>query len=201
MKRAIFLSLAGHTVLLMLLMGWGFFGRKPARPAGYPRTISARLVSGPASARPKPPAPTPRQQRTTPPPQPRTQPSPPRPAPTDRPAQTKPVPVEEEPRGSTISTEGQNFPFPQYLAIVQNRVEREWRPPYLQEAGLRCVVFFEIDRFGKLKFLEVEKSSGNEAFDQSGLRAVQLAAPFPPLPPGYSLPTLRVHFEFIERSP
>ncbi len=198
MKRAWMISLAGHTALLMLLFGWTFFGKTPSRLSGYPQTIKASLVTGGEVPPERAAVSSARQQRMPTPP--KQTPPPARPAPPLPGRSAKPNPEPPgEPRGSAITTDGQNFPFPQYLAILQARVEREWRPPHLREEGISCVVHFVIDRFGKLKSLVVEKSSGNPLFDQSGLRAVQVAAPFPPLPPGYAQPTLSVHFEFAER--
>ena len=42
----------------------------------------------------------------------------------------------------------------------------------------------------------VEKSSGNTLYDQSAVRAVMEASPFPPLPPEFKASSLRVHFGF-----
>jgi protein TonB len=58
------------------------------------------------------------------------------------------------------------------------------------------VVLFEIQRDGQVRDPLVEKSSGNNLYDQSALRAVMEASPFPPLPPEFKASSLRVHFGF-----
>jgi TonB family protein len=56
---------------------------------------------------------------------------------------------------------------------------------------------FEIGRDGSIREQpELEKSSGNTVYDQSALRAITEASPFPPLPPEFKAASLRVHFGF-----
>ena len=62
--------------------------------------------------------------------------------------------------------------------------------------GERVVVYFEIDRDGQVREPKVEQSSGNALYDQSALRAVIEASPFPPLPPEFKASSLNVHFGF-----
>lgn len=50
---------------------------------------------------------------------------------------------------------------------------------------LLAVVVVRIGRDGGLLDIKMEESSGNKLFDQSCLRAVKKAAPFPPLPEDY----------------
>ena len=47
----------------------------------------------------------------------------------------------------------------------------------------------------------VERSSGNALYDQSALRAVAEASPFPPLPPEFKAPSLIVHYRVRLRNP
>ena len=62
--------------------------------------------------------------------------------------------------------------------------------------GERVVVLFEIQRDGQIREPTVERTSGNSLYDQSALRAVTEASPFPPLPPEFKASSLRVHFGF-----
>ena len=199
MKKAVLLSVIGHSLLLFLICGWSIFAGKPSRLQGYPKKISATLVqSSPDLA--KQSVRTPRQQQSRPqPPQPKkTIPQKTEP-PRSKPAATSESSEAPQPEGSTVSTDDQSFPFPQYLAMIQSRVEREWQKPRKPTAGMRCVVNFEIDRYGNSGKLNLQISSDDREFDFSAMQAVERAAPFPPLPPAYSQPVLNVHFEFIAR--
>src|SRR5437762_3256209 len=62
--------------------------------------------------------------------------------------------------------------------------------------GQQPVAVFEINRDGRVTGLAIEKPSGNPYYDQAALRAITEAAPFPPLPPEFSGPVLRVHLGF-----
>ena len=60
-------------------------------------------------------------------------------------------------------------------------------------SGVKATIFFRIGRDGKMTDLQVEQSSGYNSFDLAALRAVQNAAPFPPLPRAYKHEDLGVH--------
>jgi protein TonB len=90
-----------------------------------------------------------------------------------------------------------DFPFTYYLRQIQAKISERWAPPRAAAAGAeRAVVLFEIDRDGQIKEPRLEKGSGNPLYDQSALRAIIEASPFPPLPPEFKAPSLRVHFGF-----
>ena len=96
-----------------------------------------------------------------------------------------------------LALEVSDFPFTWYLQQVQRKVTDKWvQPARTTEPGLRVVVLFEIARDGQLTSSNVEKSSGNAWYDQSALRAVIEANPFPPLPQEFPAQSLRVHFGF-----
>lgn len=90
-----------------------------------------------------------------------------------------------------------DFAFPHYLALLQLRIESHWRPPYGGSGQFLATVHFVIAKSGRLLSSELEKSSGNFAFDQAALRAVQTASPLPQLPEGSGLESLGVHFDFV----
>ena len=72
----------------------------------------------------------------------------------------------------------------EYGAMIQERVKEFWViPDILSEKDLKAVIIIEIDTKGQLVGTRFEQSSGNLSFDQSAMRAVSKAAPFPP-PPG-----------------
>ncbi len=150
----------------------------PARVAEPPRTPEPpRALPTPA---PSPPAPPP------------TAAVRPGPDPV-RPGRPDPLPTTSGP----ISLDVSDFPFTYYLRQLQSKISQSWAPPRAATAGgERAIVVFEIGRDGQIKEPAVEKSSGNRIYDQSALRAVMEASPFPPLPPEFRAPSLRVHFGF-----
>ena len=202
MKKAFLISSVFHLGLLALVWYWGTsFSRPPLQ--GYPLTINAMLIEKSAVTKssyqaPAPPA----TKRVT-----EKSPVPEKPALKPKPAAEKPKPEAETlpgaadersaPAATSLSIDVLEFPFPQYLSLLQYRVERQWRPP-LNDLEMRsCIVFFRVSGSGKITEVILEKSSGNFTFDQAGLRAVYNADPLPPLPTESALTSLGVHFEFV----
>ena len=62
--------------------------------------------------------------------------------------------------------------------------------------AVHCMVYFRIDRLGRVSDVRLEESSGVPFFDQSAVRAVSVASPLPPLPDAFTGATLGVHFGF-----
>lgn len=92
-----------------------------------------------------------------------------------------------------------NFPFKSYLVRIQDKIGANWKPVggYLAPEGeKRVVVAFKILKDGHISGLQVEKPSGISFLDQSALRAVFNAQPFPPLPGDFNQESLGVHFGF-----
>jgi TonB family protein len=73
--------------------------------------------------------------------------------------------------------------FGPYMADLQRRIKKHWFPPKGMEAK-RVVTRFKVHREGALSDLRLDKSSGVLMADQAGLKAVQDASPFRPLPTG-----------------
>jgi TonB family protein len=82
-----------------------------------------------------------------------------------------------------------------YMAELQRRIKRNWRPPQAQE-DKRVVVNFTINRDGRLLGLSIGRSSGNPDADAAALGAVKLAAPFRSLPAGHKDNDLAIQFTF-----
>jgi TonB family protein len=98
---------------------------------------------------------------------------------------------------ASLALEVSNFPFTWYLQQIQRKVTEKWvQPTRATEPGLRVVVLFEIARDGQVTNSKVEQTSGNSWYDQSAIRAIVDANPFPPLPEGFPGQSLRVHFGF-----
>jgi TonB family protein len=72
----------------------------------------------------------------------------------------------------------------EYSAMVEQRVKQAWViPDPLAAKELKAVIIIEIDKQGAVTATRFEQSSGNASFDQSAMRSISKAAPFPP-PPG-----------------
>jgi TonB family protein len=71
-----------------------------------------------------------------------------------------------------------------YYALIWSRIKSQWALPrgILQSDNLEAIIDVKILRDGTVSRLEIEKSSGNRYFDQSAVKAVRKASPFPALP-------------------
>jgi TonB family protein len=105
----------------------------------------------------------------------------------------KVVPVEETPQAAakpqeavavTAAGGAQEFPFLPYVAIVRDKVERNWNPPPGAK-GATVKVLFTILRSGRVGETRLTVPSGNFYFDQAAMRAILASSPFPPLPEGF----------------
>jgi protein TonB len=114
------------------------------------------------------------------------------------PEEPKPEPVTPEEGGNDalvdLKVEGRPFPFPGYLERLVQKLYRSFRPTTREQ--LHALVYFEVERTGKVSGIDLEEPSGNFLFDQSAVRAVSDASPMPPLPDGYTGDYLGVHFDF-----
>jgi colicin import membrane protein len=75
--------------------------------------------------------------------------------------------------------------FQLYYSKLKEQVHRHWVLPEnagRKLRGLEAIVVLRIRRDGYLERVWLEKSSGNSRLDASAIRAVERAAPFPPLP-------------------
>ncbi|MCX5800606.1 MAG: TonB family protein [Candidatus Eisenbacteria bacterium] len=100
---------------------------------------------------------------------------------------------------SQLQLDIENFEFSYYLVAVRNKVSSSWNPPAglsTAASAVRTVVFFRIERNGRIADLKIETPSGIPFFDQSALRAVLRSEPFPSLPRGFADSSLGVHFGF-----
>jgi protein TonB len=174
--------------------------REPAR-LPEPSWSTPRLPARPALPRPGekelPPMAGPRVASTTTTPTPRLEK-------TDKPVESRPAlgATLGRPTGSAagvgaLTTDSSDFPYAWYLRQVLQKVQGEWqRQNRANEPDQKPLVFVEIQRDGSIRLPKIEQSSGNSTYDQAALRAVVDASPFPPLPPDWSRPSLRVMFRF-----
>jgi outer membrane biosynthesis protein TonB len=112
-----------------------------------------------------------------------------------------PLPGETPSTGSdvaTVSTEGVEFPFPEYLQNIVAQVLRRWQRP-LQSSPLEAEVSFFVHRDGSVSDLQFVRRSGNFAFDLEAQGAVEQAGRFKvfgALPAGWNSDVLFVRFYF-----
>jgi TonB family protein len=85
-----------------------------------------------------------------------------------------------------------DFTYGYYLDRLLSLIDAQWARPSMG-AGIKTVIFFRINRDGSMADLRVEQSSGYNSFDLAALRAVQNAAPFPPLPRAFQHDSLGVN--------
>ena len=167
-------------------------GERPAplaveRPAGEKAVAlgKARTPKSPVSPAAPPPTPAaaPREQapRTT--------------------ARATPLPGERPSTGSdaaTVSTEGMEFPYPEFLENVVTQILARWQRPY-ENTALDAEVSFLVHRDGSITDLQFVKRSGNFAFDLEAEGAVEAAGKsraFGALPKGWNQDVLFVRFYF-----
>jgi TonB family protein len=180
----------------------------------------------PAEPAPEPePAPVPEPSPVPPPtkappaeaPKPEPKPTPtPAPAPTKPPTTPTPATPSQQPGGTVAGREGvatgrvdssftegaavagldnPDFRYAYYVDRMAAMIRRQWtRPPV--GAGIEVAIHFIVDRDGRVREVEVVRASGSAAFDLAGRRAVESAAPLPPLPKGYAGDTLGVTLIF-----
>jgi len=95
-----------------------------------------------------------------------------------------------------------SFPYTYYLQIIIDRVSGNWftATSNLNFSGeYQSVIYFKILKNGQIADLKIEQPSNLPALDLSARRAVELAAPFPPLPRDFENDYLVIHLIF-ERS-
>ena len=98
--------------------------------------------------------------------------------------------------GSGITgLEGGDFPYAIYLEGMQRKIGTNWFRPTVA-AGTEVIVYYRIQRDGKITDVSVFKSSGNSAFDRAARSAVQSSSPLNPLPFAYTGTYLGVHLTF-----
>jgi TonB family protein len=87
------------------------------------------------------------------------------------------------PGGGSMGTV-EDLQFLLYFRTVQQRVKDAWTFPGGSN-DLSADVEFSIGADGSLNGVKIAKSSGDSAFDESVMRAIKRAAPFPPPPDRY----------------
>ena len=87
-----------------------------------------------------------------------------------------------------------DFCCPEYLSTMMQLIQRNWNAK--QQVGGETLIKYTIQRDGRLTDIEVERSSGYFALDQTAQRALYTTRQLPPLPAQFTEPTLTVHLVF-----
>ena len=91
--------------------------------------------------------------------------------------------------------EGGDFPYTIYIERMTTLIGSRWLRPQ-SASGVPAVIYFAIERDGRVRDVKVETPSGNGTFDRAAQRAVMEASPLPPLPFAYNGTYLGVHLTF-----
>ncbi len=206
MLRHLMYSIAGHALVLGLLVFPAFLQAKPRRietvytvQALSPSDIQNMVNKTAPAGKPKPKLPQQAQVKED------------RVLPKEnwRPRQTVKKSSPESGESTTTETKttksktpvsgiqvDSEFDYPDYLLTLRAKIERNWRPPTLR-VPLKTRVFFRIDRNGAILRTFVEDRTGSMPFDLSAMNAVTKSAPFDPLPSDYPGDEIGIHMDFI----
>jgi protein TonB len=101
--------------------------------------------------------------------------------------------------GSGSRLDVADFCCPDYVVLMVERIRGNW-DQRVETSGV-AIVYFVIDRDGRLTNYQVERSSGSPILDNNALRAIARTRQLPPLPAAFPNPNLPVHltFEYTRR--
>lgn len=185
MKRELLFSFVGHAVALgiVALLGISHVARDQRRPMvlsvsvvspGTP--LPQQAVKGTALVEPKP-----RTQGKTP---------------TKTEPKTDASTYKRQGLGARIEG-AEALGYSYYLNVILTRISENWLDPYLGQAQvLTATVVFVIEKDGSVREVKLEKTSGDRTYDESCTRALLVTDRFPPLPPEFTGPRLKLHLEF-----
>jgi TonB family protein len=116
---------------------------------------------------------------------------------------TQPEEIAAEPttttEGGTVQASSRDGVSDFYLARVQQKIGRRWRPTPGATAGrgkAECLVHFRIGPGGEVIAPTVARSSGLSVFDRQAIRAVLESSPLPEVPPRFARSGLEIRFRF-----
>jgi colicin import membrane protein len=107
--------------------------------------------------------------------------------------------VEAEGTSSGASTDVMTIKHKIYYNLIWKRIRSMWVLSDAVIAGqknLETIIAIRIAKSGQIEDIQFEKKSGNPAFDESALRAIQKSNPLSPLPPGFEGETFDVGVRF-----
>lgn len=204
MRKAFIISIISHVSLLLLLY---FAGVERSATISMPSVYRVQLISMPqVQAAPLEQVapevdvetipPPPEQKKRLKPKQKKAQPQQKQQQQTDK----RLIQENKTDQGLSGMRSDEQFEFPWYQKLMENKIKRNWRNPYAGQAEVViCTIYFRIQRDGRVDDARVEKSSGVASFDRAALRAVINSSPLRQLPPDYGKSRLTVHLDFEYR--
>ncbi len=85
--------------------------------------------------------------------------------------------------------------FGEYMSKLQKKIKAQWNPPKDIQSN-QLVVKFKVYRDGSVQKLALLASTGNPEHDKSGMKAIENAAPFAPLPSKFKRKAVTIQFTF-----
>ena len=207
MRNPYFISFVVHFVLILTLAVWPA-PKKPAFPLS--QTIQIRFRAAAQAAIPEAKAetqiPRPKKIEKPVPPGPKLveklkppKKEPPKQAPKAAPKeQTKTTPAKGDTPFGEMVLENPDFPYNYYLEQIQNKISQAWESPVRSNLPLSTVIFFRIQKDGRVTDVTIVAASGISQFDNSCRRAILSSDPFPPLPDEYDKTSQGITLEFTQ---
>ena len=183
---AVVVSLLLHACMVALLVVHWEPERKQ-RKITQPKYVQATLLKLEEKAKPKPKPPGP---KAAPKPAPKPKPEEPKPAPKEAPSEAfsdllkqemeaiKQDEAEAMPAAESSETAQQLDEILQYKAIIQQTMKRYWARPPSARNGMVVTLSISLLPGGEVKSVVIDRSSGNSAFDNAAVQAVQKAGRF-----------------------
>lgn len=192
MKRELFISFAGHLMVLGIIAITTQLAQK-SKVITRPAVITVEIVRGvtpeqensPATAQfvEQTPVSVPEKKKAE------------KPKPKAEPKDTDNM-IKRPGLGAKIegaSALGYNF----YIQQMLERIAENWQDPQTNRPKkITATVMFVIERDGRLTEIKLERFSGDAIFDESCVRAVILTRKLPPLPEEFTASRIKIHLEF-----
>ncbi|UCC43462.1 MAG: energy transducer TonB [Candidatus Zixiibacteriota bacterium] len=96
--------------------------------------------------------------------------------------------------GATV--DDASFDYPYWFTQALYKIQSDWRNPVAADYSIVCVIYFQVLQSGRVVEVNIHESSGIRPFDEACLRAVQQAAPFPPLPKEFTSEIIGITLPF-----
>lgn len=84
--------------------------------------------------------------------------------------------LSEDEEAQSTNTEGQLVQS--YQGLIQESVQRRWSRPPSARNGMHTVLLISLIPTGEVVDVQIQRSSGDDAFDRSAINAVKKASPF-----------------------
>ncbi len=85
-----------------------------------------------------------------------------------------------------------------YMQGVEKKLKSNWNPP--ADVSRKTVALFKVAKDGKLLGITIIESSGSKAHDDAAKKAINLSAPFEPLPQEFKKDSVDIEFTFDYKS-